>query len=35
VWLTESVPSHSRVYHRAQIAISRTEDVSGAVMYSI
>lgn len=35
VWLTESVPSHSRVYHRAQIQISRAEDPSGAVMFSI
>jgi serine O-acetyltransferase len=26
VWLTESVPSHSRVYHRAQIHISRAQD---------
>ena len=26
VWLTESVPSYSRVYHRAQIHISRAED---------
>lgn len=35
VWLTESVPSHSRVYHRAQIHISRAEDPAGAVMFSI
>ena len=26
VWLTESVPSHSRVYHHAQIHISRSQD---------
>jgi serine O-acetyltransferase len=35
VWLTESVPSHSRVYHRAQIHISRAEDPAGEVMFSI
>lgn len=35
VWLTESVPSHSRVYHRAQIHISRAEDPASAVMFSI
>ena len=26
VWLTESVPSHSRVYHKAQIHVTRSED---------
>lgn len=35
VWLTESVPSHSRVYHRAQVHISRTEDPAAEVMFSI
>jgi serine O-acetyltransferase len=35
VWLTESVPSHSRVYHRAQLHISRAEDPAGEVMFSI
>jgi serine O-acetyltransferase len=35
VWLTESVPSHSRVYHRAQIHISRSEDPAGEVIFSI
>ncbi len=35
VWLTESVPSHSRVYHRAQIHISRSEDPANEVMFSI
>ncbi|AMJ64743.1 serine O-acetyltransferase [Hymenobacter sp. PAMC 26628] len=35
VWLTESVPSHSRVYHRAQIHISRTEDPANELMFSI
>ena len=35
VWLTESVPSHSRVYHRAQIHISRAEDPANEVMFSI
>lgn len=35
VWLTESVPSHSRVYHRAQVHITRSEDPAGEVIYSI
>ena len=35
VWLTESVPSHSRVYHRAQVHITRSEDPAGEVVYSI
>lgn len=26
VWLTESVPSHSRVYHKAQIHVTRSTD---------
>ena len=26
VWLTESVPSHSRVYHKAQIHVTRTAE---------
>ncbi|WP_375418257.1 serine acetyltransferase [uncultured Hymenobacter sp.] len=26
VWLTESVPSHSRVYHKAQIHVTRSAD---------
>ena len=35
VWLTESVPSHSRVYHRAHINISRSLDPSAELVFSI
>ncbi|NVO86295.1 serine O-acetyltransferase [Hymenobacter terrestris] len=35
VWLTESVPSHSRVYHKAQIHVTRTEDPAGDILFSI
>jgi serine O-acetyltransferase len=35
VWLTESVPSHSRVYHRAQIHVTRTEDPTEGLTFSI
>lgn len=35
VWLTESVPSHSRVYHKAQIHVTRTEDPAADIMFSI
>ena len=35
VWLTESVPSHSRVYHRASLHIARQDDPAGEVMFSI
>ncbi|RTQ50633.1 serine acetyltransferase [Hymenobacter gummosus] len=35
VWLTESVPSHSRVYHRAQIHVTRVEDPSADLTFSI
>ena len=35
VWLTESVPSHSRVYHRAQIQVTRTEDPTADITFSI
>ncbi len=35
VWLTESVPSHSRVYHRAQIHVTRTEDPTADFTFSI
>ena len=35
VWLTESVPSHSRVYHRAQLHVTRTEDPTADIMFSI
>ncbi|SNR69585.1 serine O-acetyltransferase [Hymenobacter mucosus] len=35
VWLTESVPSHSRVYHRAQIHVTRSQDPSEEITFSI
>lgn len=35
VWLTESVPSHSRVYHRAQIQVTRSQDPNEEIMFSI
>jgi len=35
VWLTESVPSHSRVYHRAHIHISRSVDPAAELVFSI
>ncbi|KUG09520.1 serine O-acetyltransferase EpsC [Solirubrum puertoriconensis] len=35
VWLTESVPSHSRVYHRAQLYVTRVEDPSADLTFSI
>ena len=35
VWLTESVPSHSRVYHRAHINISRNVDPAAELVFSI
>ncbi|TGD83019.1 serine O-acetyltransferase [Hymenobacter wooponensis] len=35
VWLTESVPSHSRVYHRAQIQVTRAEDPAADITFSI
>jgi len=35
VWLTESVPSHSRVYHRAHIHISRSIDPAAELVFSI
>ncbi|MGI4875094.1 MAG: serine O-acetyltransferase [Janthinobacterium lividum] len=35
VWLTESVPSHSRVYHRAQLHIARQDDPAGELAFSI
>ncbi|UYZ61386.1 serine O-acetyltransferase [Hymenobacter weizhouensis] len=35
VWLTESVPSHSRVYHRAHIHVTRSEDPAEDIMFSI
>ncbi|MCR5887069.1 serine O-acetyltransferase [Hymenobacter sp. J193] len=35
VWLTESVPSHSRVYHRAQIHVTRNEDPNADLTFSI
>ncbi|MFB9863740.1 serine acetyltransferase [Rufibacter immobilis] len=35
VWLTESVPPYSRLYHRAQIKVSRSEAPEDIVDYSI
>ncbi|MFD2786335.1 serine O-acetyltransferase [Hymenobacter rubripertinctus] len=35
VWLTESVPSHSRVYHKAQIHVTRSQDPAQDIMFSI
>ncbi|SHL53457.1 serine O-acetyltransferase [Hymenobacter psychrotolerans] len=35
VWLTDSVPSHSRVYHQAQLHVTRTEDPAADIMFSI
>jgi serine O-acetyltransferase len=35
VWLTESVPAYSRVYHRAQINVRRSADPADVVNFSI
>ncbi|RYY17946.1 MAG: serine acetyltransferase [Cytophagaceae bacterium] len=35
VWLTESVPSHSRVYHRAQLRMARQDDPDAELMFVI
>ncbi|MBA9078228.1 serine O-acetyltransferase [Rufibacter quisquiliarum] len=35
VWLTESVPAYSRLYHRAQIKVSRSEAPEDMVDFSI
>lgn len=35
VWLTESVPAYSRLYHKAQIRVSRSEDPEDSIVYSI
>lgn len=35
VWLTESVPPHSRVYHRPQIDVRRSPDPMNAINFSI
>ena len=35
VWLTESVPSHSRVYHQAHITVTRSQDPREDIMFSI
>jgi serine O-acetyltransferase len=35
VWLTESVPSHSRVYHQAQIHVTRSQDPTEDIVFSI
>ncbi|RIJ42978.1 serine O-acetyltransferase EpsC [Pontibacter oryzae] len=35
VWLTESVPPYSRVYHRSQIDVRRSADPAGIINFSI
>lgn len=35
VWLTDSVPSHSRVYHKAQLHVTRSEDPTADISFSI
>ncbi|WP_266202869.1 serine O-acetyltransferase EpsC [Pontibacter kalidii] len=35
VWLTESVPPHSRVYHRPQIDVRRSEEPANLINFSI
>ncbi|UOQ76150.1 serine O-acetyltransferase [Hymenobacter sp. 5516J-16] len=35
VWLTESVPSHSRVYHQAHIHVTRSQDPTEDITFSI
>src|SRR5690606_8617930 len=35
VWLTESVPAYSRLYHRAQIKVSRSESSEDILDFSI
>jgi serine O-acetyltransferase len=35
VWLTESVPAYSRLYHKAQIRVSRREDPENSIVFSI
>ncbi|OKL41936.1 serine O-acetyltransferase EpsC [Pontibacter flavimaris] len=35
VWLTESVPPHSRVYHRPQIHVRRSEEPANLINFSI
>lgn len=35
VWLTESVPAYSRLYHKAQIKVSRSEDPEDSITFSI
>ncbi|SMB89331.1 Serine O-acetyltransferase [Hymenobacter roseosalivarius DSM 11622] len=35
VWLTDSVPSHSRVYHKAQLHVTRSEDPNADISFSI
>lgn len=35
VWLTESVPPYSRLYHKAQIRVSRSEDPEDSIVFSI
>lgn len=35
VWLTQSVPPYSRVYHRSQIKVSKSEDPVDTISFSI
>ncbi len=35
VWLTESVPPYSRIYHRPQIKVSQVSEPAGILNYSI
>ena len=35
VWLTESVPPYSRLYHKAQVRVSRSEDPEDSIVFSI
>ena len=35
VWLTESVPAYSRVYHQPQINVRRSADPADVVNFSI
>jgi len=35
VWLTETVPAYSRLYHKAQIKVSRSEDPEDSIIFSI
>jgi serine O-acetyltransferase len=35
VWLTQSVPPYSRVYHKAQIKVSKSDDPVEGIHFSI